>query len=305
MADRSLRHRVPAPLRSVARRAVLDPVRGLARGSAARAIDRSLAISAKAIPIQPDTDTLVLGLPRAVGADGDTDPPLPSGELWGVDADYLESGAFHVGELRRQLADVGVSLDDLGPILDFGCGTGRMTRHLSDHAREHDVWGVDVNAAGIAWAQQHLAPPLRFAACTSFPHLPFEDGAFDLVYAASVFTHISELADAWLLELRRITRPGGHLWLTVQDQRFVDGIRATPPEQHNWLNTFLDDNAELVARLGRDASMVAVNRLGGDPMVLHDRASLVAAWGQHLEVVAVVDQAFYEQSALICRKHTR
>jgi len=34
-------------------------------------------------------------------------------------------------------------------------------------------------------------------------HLPFEDSSFDLVYCGSVFTHVSDLADAWFLELRR------------------------------------------------------------------------------------------------------
>lgn len=290
---------MPRPLRAVLRRSFLDPI----RNAATRAVNQSLVIAAKAIPIDPDSNSLVLRLPTAPDGDHEPDPPLPARALWGVDEDYLESGAFHVREMRRHLADVGVSVDDLGAILDFGCGTGRMIRHLREHAVKHEVWGVDLNAAGIAWAQEHLAPPLRFAACTSFPHLPFEDGTFDLVFAGSVFTHISELADAWLLELRRITHAGGWLYLTVQDQSFIDRTREKPPGERTWLNTFLDDNADLVDRLGRDASVVAVNRFGGDPMVLHDRVSLVAAWGQHLEVVSVVDRAFYEQSALICRKH--
>jgi SAM-dependent methyltransferase len=49
-------------------------------------------------------------------------------------------------------------------------------------------------------------PPLRFA----------EDESFDLVTAASVFTHIPlHLQRPWLEEIRRILRPGGYFLYTV------------------------------------------------------------------------------------------
>jgi SAM-dependent methyltransferase len=50
------------------------------------------------------------------------------------------------------------------------------------------------------------------------PHLPFPDGFFDCVTAYSVFTHIYDDDTAWLLELRRIIRPGGALYITLHDQ---------------------------------------------------------------------------------------
>jgi len=45
--------------------------------------------------------------------------------------------------------------------------------------------------------------------------LPFEDSSFDLVYCGSVFTHVSDLADAWFLELRRILRKGGYAYINL------------------------------------------------------------------------------------------
>src|SRR5204863_7451754 len=50
---------------------------------------------------------------------------------------------------------------------------------------------------------------------TTAAHLPFEDRFFDLVYCGSVFSHMGEMCDAWLLELARVIRPGGTLYLTV------------------------------------------------------------------------------------------
>ena len=43
--------------------------------------------------------------------------------------------------------------------------------------------------------------------CTAFPHLPFEDNTFTLIYAGSVFTHILQLMDAWVMEFPRILKP--------------------------------------------------------------------------------------------------
>ena len=99
-------------------------------------------------------------------------------------------------------------------ILDFGCGAGRMIRFFDDLAEECEIWGVDIVAEYIIWCQQHLSPPFRFATSTTFPHLPFEDRYFDFIYCASIFTHIADLADAWLLELRRVTRPNGRIYIT-------------------------------------------------------------------------------------------
>ena len=82
--------------------------------------------------------------------------------------------------------------------------------------------GVDINAKHINWCQLNLGPPFFFATTTTAPHLPFEDGYFDLIYSGSVFTHISDLADAWLLELRRIVRKGGYLYITIHDKRTVE-----------------------------------------------------------------------------------
>jgi hypothetical protein len=39
-----------------------------------------------------------------------------------------------------------------------------------------------------------------------------------------VFTHIDDLADAWLLELKRILRPGGRLYITVLDKNSLQSL---------------------------------------------------------------------------------
>ena len=63
-----------------------------------------------------------------------------------------------------------------------------------------------------------------FATVTTAPHLPFEDKYFDVIYCGSVFTHMDDLADAWLLELKRITRPSGRTYITIHDKHSADLI---------------------------------------------------------------------------------
>ena len=94
-----------------------------------------------------------------------------------------------------------------GKWLDFGCGSGRVARHLMDHV---ELTGVDVDAEAIAWCAKHLRGDFRVIAPN--PPLPFADATFDVVYAVSVFTHLDEKPQfAWLRELRRVLKPGGKL----------------------------------------------------------------------------------------------
>jgi len=123
--------------------------------------------------------------------------------------------------MKQILDSSGFSIRDGSRVLDLGCASGRMIRWLVDFAEQCEIWGVDISAEHIIWCQEYLSPPFNFATVTTSPHLPFEDGYFDLIYCGSVFTHISDLADAWLLELKRIMRRDGRLYITVHDKHTV------------------------------------------------------------------------------------
>jgi SAM-dependent methyltransferase len=132
-----------------------------------------------------------------------------------TDEEYLASGRRDVEEMLTILGDGGVPLEALGHILEFGCGDGRMIRWLEHLAGDREIWGTDIDASRIIWCKQNLSPPIHFITTTTVPHLPFEDRYFGFIFAGSVFTHIDDLADAWIAELRRILRPGGRLFVTV------------------------------------------------------------------------------------------
>src|SRR5262249_60680166 len=59
-------------------------------------------------------------------------------------------------------------------------------------------------------------PFARYQVNTLQPVLGYDDDAFDLIYALSVFTHLPEPDQlTWMDELHRVLRPGGHLILTT------------------------------------------------------------------------------------------
>lgn len=136
--------------------------------------------------------------------------PIPPTKLWlgygPTQEDYLERGKRHTSQMLSILESDGLRIGEDNRILDFGCGAGRMIRWLSHLSDNCEIWGTDISAEHIYWCREYLSPPFHFVTSTIYPHLPFEDNYFDLVYAGSVFSHIDDLADAWLLELRRITK---------------------------------------------------------------------------------------------------
>jgi ubiquinone/menaquinone biosynthesis C-methylase UbiE len=121
-------------------------------------------------------------------------------------------------------------------MLDFGGSTGRAFRHFRAQGGVGEVWACDFKKISVQWCKEHYGTSVNVFLSTVVPSLPIEDDYFDLITAFSVFTHIDELEDAWLLELRRILKPGGLLYLTVHDENtwrvmsdlLRDRVRDTP-----------------------------------------------------------------------------
>lgn len=222
---------------------------------------------------------------------------VPPEELRRVGEDFLEGGRLHVDSMKEILGRHGFDLRDADGILDFGCSVGRMLRWLADLAETQPVWGVDIEVEAIRWAQQHMSPPFNFSTCSTTPHLPFEDRTFGLVYAGSVFTHIEDLADAWLLELRRITRPGGYLYLTVHDQSTMQNYLQKLP--HELMSQRMAKRPDLFERLGVDHAVIG-DRAGGN--VFYDRAYLERLWGRWFDILEIVDEGWFNQTVMVLRR---
>jgi len=148
-------------------------------------------------------------LMRRVGVIPGPDEVAAARERYLSDGVLLRDGIFSV------LPD-GWSFDDKR-VLDFGCGAGRVLRQLlAEGEAAAEFWACDIHAPSIEWINANLAPPFRAISCGTWPPLELPDASFDLIYSVSVFSHLSDNASAWLLELRRLLRPDGVLIATYQ-----------------------------------------------------------------------------------------
>jgi SAM-dependent methyltransferase len=101
----------------------------------------------------------------------------------------------------------------LGPVVDVGCGTGRVTAWLSE--RGVDVSGIDLSPQMIEQARR-LHPGLRFEV-GSMLALDLPDGALGGVLAWYSTIHVpDELLPGVFAELRRVLVPGGLVLLGFQ-----------------------------------------------------------------------------------------
>jgi SAM-dependent methyltransferase len=132
---------------------------------------------------------------------------------------FLESGRTTAETIRAAAARHGVDLGEIGRLLDFGCGCGRVTRHWRTLAAA--VHGSDYNGELVDWCRRHLAFAI-FTTNRLTPPLPFSSESFDVAHAVSVLTHLPEdLQHAWLAELRRVLRPGGLLIVTTHGDHYL------------------------------------------------------------------------------------
>ncbi len=106
-------------------------------------------------------------------------------------------------------------------ILDWGCGPGRIIRHLPDIiGNECEFYGTDYNRKSIDWCSKNL-PGIKFNRNNLSAELPYEDQFMDVIFGISIFTHLSEhLHYEWYNELYRILKPQGIMFLTTQGDNF-------------------------------------------------------------------------------------
>jgi SAM-dependent methyltransferase len=184
-------------------------LRGLAGRVRARLLPRAAAARPKAW-LNPEEEALV-----------------PPRRLWIGPDDSIHHYYRWVWEYLAYL----VLLCDLrrdSCVLELGCGHGRTARGLLEYLRSPGLYrGLDVDAERLADARERIEgryPNFQFVRADVFSahynaagrmpaaayDFPFGDAAFDVVYAASLFTHLlPDEARRYFTETARVLRPGG------------------------------------------------------------------------------------------------
>lgn len=212
---------------------------------------------------------------------------------------YLEWGRYDHDQLVGVIKKHG-KVGEGQAVLDFGCSSGRVLRHFEQEKREKNwkLYGCDVQALCIQWMREYLPAHFNVINSSTLPHLPYEDATFDFIYGFSVFTHIKFQWDAWLMELRRVMKPGGLMMQTIHSE--------------NAWNFYVNNNKEGWVRENHtprvyDSAAMDVDFLYyGDAsvsQVFWKKDVAQKYWGRYFDVLEIRDPPEYSfQDWVICRK---
>ena len=167
-------------------------------------------------------------------------------------------------ELRRAFLTAEVRPGDRA--LDLGSGAGIFTSALAEAGAE--VIGAEVAQAAVDRSRA-AHPELDFRLVPIDGPLPFEDAAFDLVWASEVIEHVADTA-TWMSEVRRVLAPAGRLLLTTPDhgriRLLLGGIEPYSEPLGDHLHLYTRRSlATLLAGFG--FAEVTVRAAGGLPLM--------------------------------------
>lgn len=128
-------------------------------------------------------------------------------------------------------------------LLDFGCGWGLFTRLFLHDVSEAGLYGAAPWDEAIQLSRTHM-PFACFVKSEQDPPLPFADNFFDVVFASSVFLHLSESsARDWIREIARVLRPDGILVATTLPRHFFEKLleikSGKVPSTKKWETLFI------------------------------------------------------------------
>ena len=232
----------------------------------------------------------------------------------GMSGDATMRDGFNVYCLITNLASRHLSRP-MRSVLEFGCGWGRIIRCFSRDIDAQNLQGIDCmpDAINICKATTNLHA--RFQLVDPFPPTTVASDSFDVVYAYSVFSHLSEDAHfRWLSEFKRVLKPGGLLIATTRPREFILACRKAREdgEERFWARGLLlafQDTNDALARY--DQGQFLYEALGGGDVLdasffgeaCIPRPYAVANWPRFLEFVDYLDdRTLCEQNVIIARK---
>jgi SAM-dependent methyltransferase len=173
------------------------------------------------------------------------EPLIPPRERWvGPDDPFIHFLRWPI-EYRAYLTILcGMRRD--AAVIELGCSHGRTMLGIVDYLWPPGRYeGLDILLAEIEFAQKNITPRFphfRFTHADIFNTLynprgalrpetyrfPFEDGTFDVAYAASLYSHLlPESLSNYLVESRRVLKPGGRCLFSFFLLDFYRGAGTT------------------------------------------------------------------------------
>ena len=147
-----------------------------------------------------------------------------------------------------------------GPLLDVGCGTGRLAARAEHAGRT--VTALDADESMVESARGRLRGRVLHGA---LPDLPLPDASEDAIAANFVINHVGRPRAA-LADLRRVLCPGGRLamtiwpaggasWSAMLGEVFDEADAVLPPPERLPASEDFDRSADGLAGLARQAHL--------------------------------------------------
>lgn len=155
-------------------------------------------------------------------------PSLPSDEIQlhftGRAGEENLRQAFSAYSFFKSLALAHVGPVDSLNILDFGCGWGRLLRFWLKDLPAEQVWGGDPWAEALEHCKKSELP-VNLVQTPATPPSGLPASHFDVIYAFSVFSHLSRIAaDQWVGEFAKLLRPSGLVIMTTRNRGHFDQV---------------------------------------------------------------------------------
>ena len=141
---------------------------------------------------------------------------------------------------RRFVRRLAKKLPEKAAVLDLACGTGDLTKALSE--KGYQVTGLDISSEMMAIGREkcrYLSPKPNFV-LGSAEQIPFPDDTFDAVTIAFGLRNFDHRARC-LAEIRRVLKPGGQLAV----------LEFAVPRNRHWNKIYLFYFKNILPLIGR------------------------------------------------------
>jgi len=160
--------------------------------------------------------------------------------------DYVLDNFEEFKRLEKQALQKNYSLNDElkyldlsgnKSVLDAGCGSGVLSRHLAEQNSKLNITACDFSEIRIFQATQYekgTNSKIKYVQ-SNLDGLPFEDNTFDVVVSRFVYEYLQHPVQI-TQELKRVLKPGGCLYLID-----LDGVFLNFWTSNNRFNTLLKE----------------------------------------------------------------
>lgn len=158
--------------------------------------------------------------------------------------------------INAAVAFINSRIDGTGKVLDFGCGIGAVSDHLSKTFPNLEILGIDASKCNIAFAEAAYARPrasfrehsdLSLSSLRAHMQDVLNSATVDSILMIDVIEHIPAAEREKLLtNLRSIISEGGDLFVTYPTPWYQEKLRKDNPDELQIIDEAIDADVFLM-----------------------------------------------------------